>query len=132
MKFLKLLPILLLAIVCVGAPAAHSPTPAADREEVRMIYAQFRLSGKSSQKDKSVQRKSRQRRFVMPANNRYPRDAKTQQAGSAASMQKKTSRMTPDERRALRQQINEANQGIYKRKQQREPEPMSSPQHRQP
>ena len=55
----------------------------------------------------------RQRRFVMPPGGTvYPRNGAPRYAPPGAAVRE--GRMSPEDRRTLRRQINEANQGIYR------------------
>jgi len=126
MKFLKRLPVMLLAMLGMGMAAAQSPEGLVDR----MMFAQYRTSGKNthnSQPDRMTQNQPRQRRFVMPtSSNAYQKNEQSRygaQPGQPGPSGQKSSRMTPDERRALRQQINEANQGIYQKRRNRSAAP---------
>ncbi len=126
MKFFKRLPVILLAMLGMGMAAAQSSEGYADR----MMFAQYRMSGKNThntQSDRMTQNQPRQRRFVMPTSGKaYQKNERSQygaQPGQPGPSDHKSSRMTPDERRALRQQINEANQGIYQKRKNRNTAP---------
>lgn len=125
MKLLKFLPLIVSAMLCMGAADAYAFQGRGDQ----ILLAQFWKGSKGVQQDSKVaERQPRRRRFVMPASgNTYQRRENSQQPGQAGQPQraeqagKKPSRMTREERQALRRQINEANQGIYQKKANRPP-----------
>ena len=91
--------ILLLAATCVHA-GEHRDRDRAERREARI--------------EQRVEQRMEQRRQEEQAQQEHkagPAAAETQ-----AEPAKKAGRMTPEERRALRRQINEAGQDIYQRK----------------
>ena len=111
------------AVLGMGSAGAQMP----EKRDGALMLAQYRVSGKNFHDQRAMPREPRQRRFVMPAHgNVYQRNERPPQAGHPGQFRdegRKSSRMTRDERRALRQQINEANRGIYQKKQQPPPYP---------
>lgn len=104
MKILKLIVCFLLTAMCF----------------VETAHAQFRGIRRGTFDGTSEQTKSRQRRFVTPVNDTVSRQPVHPSGGQPVSStvpknSVRTDRMTREERRALRKQINDANQGIYKK-----------------
>jgi hypothetical protein len=103
MKHLKHIAASILAIVCMGATCVY----ASERYPNQIVLAQHNVVVRGAHVV-PVQPQQRTRRFVMVPNGAvYQR---------GVNPQYKTGRMSAEERRALRRQINEANQGIYYKK----------------
>ncbi|RJX32140.1 MAG: hypothetical protein C4516_05790 [Oxalobacter sp.] len=131
MTFLKRILICLLFLLGLGEVFAQTPPPEARGEERqwadRTVIAQQRATQqrmtRNYQNVPTAAPQPRQRRFLMPANDTvYKRHSPHQVASTSEGSKRavRRARMTSDERRALRKQINEANQGIYQRKRHRE------------
>ena len=106
MKLLKSIAAVIFTIACMGSVFAQPVY------SDRIILAQHRVVVRDMRTGAVVQQ-PRQRRFVMP-----PGGVVYQRGGNPYVVQPRPGaspapRMSVEERRALRRQINEANQGIY-------------------
>lgn len=110
MKHWQFLVAFLLASFLAGTACAYPATVYRERVVVAQQPTLVRAGTMAVQQPPQA----RQRRFVMPPNApAYQRGGPQYMAPPATSP--RATRMTLEERRALRQQINDANRGIYRR-----------------
>ena len=109
MKHLKTIAAFTISILSMGSAIAYPSAGYPDR----IVLAQHRVVVRDA-RVVPVQPPQTQRRFVMPPNGPvYQRGVNPQYVPPGAPPS--AGRMSAEERRALRRQINEANKGIYYR-----------------
>ena len=97
---------------------------AASLSIILLLASTCALAGEHKDHEHSERREARQEQRVEQRAEQHRQDEQSQQEHKAqqaaaegqAEPVKKAGRMTPEERRALRRQINEAGQDIYSRK----------------
>jgi hypothetical protein len=102
------------AAVFMGTAWSQSAVTSAGHHVKRLSGPNVQMRSRAGHDAMTIKRP--QRRFLMPATRTGmdSRGIQTYRTG-VDNMGRRNSRMSADERRALRRQINEANQGIYMR-----------------